>query len=611
MEFLPTGNPFVDTGMYAMQARASELHHNEEIDVLTSELLKEVLGDGRWIAQTNRRLNSFFMVFMNSLLVNPSSNRDALKKGSGKRGFLSESDKGWQIYVSTLIRLRDELLLQPSDAVKNCESCGDRPASRVVDAIGRDYFPLAGSPGNDAQALPSASRSPRLCAFCLLAVHWLPVGAVVYSDGKRSFLACFQFTDASLSQEVTENIYRENSRRLSSKSINEQVAVSGSSEGKTPSAKILIHQMQQLQLRRKRENLSSDVTLNIWKFNNFGDKPDSDLVEILNPALQFLWEAARVHYSEVMELLKHEDSKKPGTHLLTAIEQQRDYSSFYPQKGHKGAGAGAGKLVSTDLYELYQTRIMRRMPAALRVARRLAQVVYARLKDGDKKAGKFLEKLLKENPRWTKDKEIRPKLRGVLVDLAERGELTLDEYAQLFPAQNLEGVIDVTEARELWRMRGQAVRPSADGWTPFWFYLHHVATKQEESFSGVNESQNATSTDANGDLAMFTNPKIQTFAQDVFDLYLEHKGGDDKARGVAYIKKYILDGFAHRKITTEHLRRWFYKLAETREDYRLEDWDALCRDEQGRDATGELRFQLRLELTNLYRQAMQSLTEAN
>jgi len=301
MEFLPTGNPFVDSGMYAMQARASELHRNKEIDVLTLELLKEVLGDGRWLAQTNRRLNSFYMVFMNSPLVNPSSNRDALKKGSGKRGFLSEKDKGWQVYVSTLIQLRDELLRQASNAVKDCESCGDRPASRVVDPIGRDYFPLAGSPGNDAQALPAASRPPRICAFCLLAVHWLPLGSVMFNDGDRSFLACFQFTEPSLSQYTTEDIYIENSKRLSSKGLNEQVTVPGSSEGKTSATRILIRQMQQLQLRRKQENLPFYVTLNIWKFNNFGKKADSDVAEIHNPALQFLWEVARTHYSEVME----------------------------------------------------------------------------------------------------------------------------------------------------------------------------------------------------------------------------------------------------------------------------------------------------------------------
>lgn len=604
MEFLPTGNPFVDTGMYAMQARASELHHNEEIDVLTSELLKEVMANEQWLAKANRRLNSFFMVSgTNSLLVNPVKNEQAYK--TKLWGHLDEADSGWKEYLTTLLLLLDEALNTPPNIEGDCESCGDRPATRIVARVGRDSFPLAGSLGNDAQALPAASRSPRVCAFCLLAIQWLPLGSIMF-NGR---LACFQFTEPKLSQYFVEETYRETQKRLTSTSINEKIGVPGSKQGATPAAQFLIERMRKLQQQRAEMRLPDYVTLNIWAFSNVGASPDCEVKEIHNPALQFLWEAARTHYSEVMELLKREDPKKSGTHLLTAIEQQRDYNRFYPQKG--GKGANAGRLVSTELYELYQTRIMRCTPVALRAARRLAQVVYARLKDGDKKAIKFLERLLKENPRWTKDKEIRLKLRGVIAELAERGELTLAEYAQLFPAQNVEGVIDLTEARELWRARGQAVRPTIDGWTPFWFYLHHAVTKQEEGFDSANESRDANSNDANGDLAMFTNPKIQSFAQDVFDLYLELKGGDDRARGVAYIKKYILDGFAHRKITTEHLRRWFYKLAETREEYHPEDWDALCRDEQGRDSTSELRFQMRLELTNLYREAMQSLTAAN
>ncbi|HKG89022.1 MAG TPA: hypothetical protein VKA95_11905 [Nitrososphaeraceae archaeon] len=49
---------------------------------------------------------------------------------------------------------------------------------------------LAGSIGNDAQALPSASRAPNLCAKCLFAVHYLPLG-VILVNGK---LAVFQST---------------------------------------------------------------------------------------------------------------------------------------------------------------------------------------------------------------------------------------------------------------------------------------------------------------------------------------------------------------------------------------------------------------------------------
>ena len=115
-------------------------------------------------------------------------------------------------------------------------------------------------------------------------------------------------------------------------------------------------------------------------------------------------------------------------------------------------------------------------------------------------------------------------------------------------------------------------------------------------------------TSASTVLVMFTNPKIQTFARDVFDYFMEGKGGRDRARGLAYIKRHVLEPFGRGKVTNNVLRQWFCKLAETREGYRCEDWDSLCRDEQGNDATGELRFQMRLELANLYRQAQVTAT---
>ncbi len=76
MNYQLTGNAFVDTGIFAMQAHASKLHGNIQIDALTPELVTELLGDGeafgRWLAKANRHLNSFFMVIgTNSDLVNP------------------------------------------------------------------------------------------------------------------------------------------------------------------------------------------------------------------------------------------------------------------------------------------------------------------------------------------------------------------------------------------------------------------------------------------------------------------------------------------------------------------------------------------------------------
>jgi hypothetical protein len=596
---LPTGNPFVDTGLYAMLARASDLRDDEPVDSLTPQLVEEVLGDGIWLAQANRQLNSFFMVCTNSALVNSSINKWMYE--TKQRGHLDDRDEGWKAYIRTLMSLRDELLNLSSDAIPDCESCGDRPATRVLDRIGRDYFPLAGSLGNDAQALPAASRSPRICAFCLLAVQWLPLGAIMFNGS----LACFQFTDSRLSFYFVQDTYREIRKRLEMARTGDKVLVPGSRQGATPAALILLERMRQLQQDREMLSLPPYISLNIWAFSNSGANPDCNITEIENPALQFLWKAAQSHYQDVQELLKREDPKKPNTHLLTAIESQKDYAGFYPHKA--GKGATDQQLTSKLLYELYQTHVLARPLAALRVAERLASQIHIRLNSGDRNEKKLLTTMLKESPRWTKDKATRVSLRRYFANLAEQGKFTLDEYASLFPAANITktSVAASEQAKLIWCEPGNAIRITSEGWDIFWFYLHHA----NQSTTALHLEEVPSETD--GGLVMFTNPKIKSFAHDIFNYFLERQGGEDKARGLRYIKRYIVDGFSRGKITVGDLRDWFCKLAVIKPEYRCEDWDALCQDEQGRETTGELRFQFRLEIANLYREAQQMTETIN
>ena len=89
---------------------------------------------------------------------------------------------------------------------------------------------------------------------------------------------------------------------------------------------------------------------------------------------------------------------------------------------------------------------------------------------------------------------------------------------------------------------------------------------------------------------------IKQFAKDIFDWYVS-KHGEEK------FKRVILGGFRDNKIKDANLQRWFCNLAEIqgKENYTNEAWDDLCRNENGINNTYELRFQLRLELANLYR----------
>ena len=275
----------------------------------------------------------------NSPLTNTSSNPSLRKSNRGKLN--PEADKGFQEYVTILQALVVESTL-PSKAIAGlCECCGTRPPSQVLAAsakeIGRDWFPLAGSLGSDAQALPAGSRSARICGLCLLAIQLLPLG-VTLLNGR---LACFQSTSWELTQLLTEDTYRETQAMLASSSSNDKVAALGAKGGTTPTAIRLLRFFENLQASRRLLELPPYVTLNVWVFSNFG-KPGMlpgtgagcDLIAIPNSALIFLWETARRFRAEVERMLGRE-SKESEYQLLERIRRQLDYDQLYPKRASR------------------------------------------------------------------------------------------------------------------------------------------------------------------------------------------------------------------------------------------------------------------------------------
>jgi len=611
MKYSLTGNPFVDTGILTILAHVSAKNDDVILDELTPEILTEAMGEdeefGKWLAKANRQLNAFSSTCLNSSLVNSANN--PFFNRHKQYGVLDDRDKGWQLYLETLKKLYKELLRID---IKNnskplCESCGDRLATEILDAIGRDFFPLAGSLGNDAQALPAASRAPRICGLCLIAIQWVPLGAMIFG-GK---LACFQFTEMKLSQFAVEKIYRENKSLLDVTKVSEKTASYGAGKGATPVALLLLEVMLKLHKDTKRENLPRGTSLNIWNFSNFGPDPFCEVIEINNHALQFLWSIAIENklLSELLEILKRENPKNPSSHLLTAIEHKTDYFGFYPlfnKKGEKQSTAASPKL-----YEIFQTQVLNRKKTALDAAKRLAGLLYQEFKTKeetetpDEKKKKSFEQILRENPRRSKDRQVRTELRKQMARFAEDGKLTFDDYVQLFPAANLEGIVNLNSesAQNIWREKGAAVRSSNYGWDLVWFYLHHLNDRQitfEES-EQIKLSKE--------ELIMFTNPKIQEFAKDVFESTLEQRGGKDTKRGLEFINRNIIEKFSRGKVGVADLRDWFSRLGKNTEKkgYESEDWDALCRNERGQNEIGELLFQFRLETANLYRKTNKEL----
>lgn len=618
-----TGNPFVDTGILTIQSHLAKEEHREIKEVLNPQQIRQAMeskeGFGIWLAKANRQLKSFYMVVgTNSSLVNPSNNK--MMNKTKDYGFLAEEDSGWQTYIEKLEELCNEFLEDSAqdnfDKKILCESCGERPATRVIESVGRDFFPLAGSIGNDAQALPAASRSPRICPLCLIAVQWLPLGTCVFNRG----LACFQFTEPKLSQLVTQSLYDENFKKIQSTPSNKKIPIYNSSESAKSGVRskslgtILFEEIRRLKELREFEELPESVTLNIWTFSNSGQSPDCEVFEIPNPSLQFFWEGLNYH-AELNKTLEREDPKKPFTHLISAIEQRKEYLGFYPQKLKKGETKS--EITTVKLFELYQTKILNRTQITLDGAKLFAKLAHEKLKieaENDKNLKKFFEQVLKENPRVVKEQNIRIGLRKLLVEFAENGKIKLDHYVSLFPAANLQDIENLTpeKALKVWQSyeagetpKGEAIRRTNKGWDLFWFYFHHA----ENGTLDFDEQKSSESNLSKEEIAMFTNPKVKDFAKDVFEITLERRGANDRQKGLEWIKKNILDSFSRGKITVANLKEWFLNLGEKqgKDGYSNEEWDTFCRDEWGNLAVGELLFQTRLELANLYRKDNENL----
>jgi hypothetical protein len=358
-------------------------------------------------------------------------------------------------------------------------------------------------------------------------------------------------------QHFVKNIFDETEHKLELKSSKEKLSPIGAQNKGTKESVIkLLKVMRELQKEKRLNDLPESAFLNIWLFKNSGQDPDCEIIEIPNKALKFFWDAVmnESYKNEIEGILKNEKPKRPENSLLWCVSKGLDYNGLYPYNRKT-------KPVSKDLFKLYQEKALRHPAYALELTEYLAHQVKSRLSQGSDNDKKLLKDLIKENS----NEKTRPKLRRIIADLAEEGLINLEEYAVAFPKK---------ETHHL------SIETIAFKW--IWFYLNQETLTENKPMGGDNK--------------LFTNPKIKSFAKDVFDYY-------SKEKGTKYVKKNIIDGFKRNKIGVYELEKWFLNFAEKKEKngYTLKDWDDFCRDENGNNMTHELLFQFRLEMANLYR----------
>lgn len=531
-----TGNPFVDTGLGVISALA-----DIDISQLTLGHLKSVYSDGSQIADWNSKFKSFTQLFtVNNSLTHPGLKRSGLNIA---------------IYKKTMGAILAEV--NKTNIGPRCWACGTQSNfnfakvyKEVVEKaggtppkeekkIGRDFFPLAGSLGSDAQFLPSASNAPTICPKCLFAVQYLPIGITLIKgyDSKgniKSFPSVFQSTSIDFWYELLKDIVK----NITSRAYAGDYETLGKKDGNF--IVTLLAHFERLQREQWKGGIPKGTNLYVWRFNNFGDSADCKIDTIPNPALEFLWKAVSEGLRNEIEALTGTEGKNLRYSLFQCILDGRDYLNLYPEGKKRGA--------SLKLFALYQTHICSHSIRALQLAHKLAKEI----------AGSVSEKELKriQRPEAFKEEKVKNQFRASMVKMAEKGEFMLEDYLDLFPL-----------------VEGNGITVEWDGWNLIRFYLYHA----NEDFSRLYGKQEDTNK---------ANLPLYYYAGQIYNRYLNEKGKDR-------LQKEVLAQMG-RKINDMWLRNQFVQLAESENGFTYGRWSKLCKLNNGRLFVLELLFQMRL-----------------
>ncbi len=543
-----TGNPFVDTGLAVIAALADL----DDIENLSLDVMQRIYGKGIQLASWNSRLKSFSQVF--------GTNNPLFQKGYGYQKGKGPSELNHAIYRDTL----GAFVVAASNMTENfrCEACGSltdfdfaRTCISVVEShgkkapedkwVGRDWFPLAGSLGSDAQALPAASRPVHLCAKCLFAVHYLPLGLILL-DGR---LAVFQSTSVELWYELVRDIVNEVQSRIKGGNFD----TLGTKEGTRTVTRRLLGLFERLQARNRIEDMPSGTTLQVWRFTNSGASPECEIEEIPNPALVFLWKAVRSGLRQEVETIISNEGKKERP-FYRCIAERRDYNGLYPRGKRPGA--------SPELFALYQTDVCGRLPTVLESARVIARQAAEGLKPNDLKRLEREEAFLEPS--------VRSRFRSLMINLAQKGEFTHDNYIGLFPLREDDSGIGV----------------HFDGWNLLRYYLHHLKDSASRTETAI--------------INLSSPMKLKTlhyYAARMFGDYVDERGRER-------FQSEVLSRMGRGEISTSWLKRQFVRLAETSLGFTYGAWADLCLNATGHVFVSELLFQMRLLWTDWMRRTV-------
>lgn len=274
--------------------------------------------------------------------------------------------------------------------------------------INRCWFPLIGSLGSDAQALPQAKFAVNIHPFCIVLMQFLPLSAVFYKKGILLVDSInFEFSKEFIASNV--------------KTIKEKIETS--SNGSIDNIKDYTkghYLLRAIEILNEKKEFDKYSDLNLWSFSNSGNKASCSIDRVPNQLVKKLIQFKR-NPACINELKSFLTAEQDVTLIfLNDLEADRDCSLLYPAKNYDG--------VSIDFFDLYHQLIGN--TKKINQAKYIANLL-SKYKENDEK----FKKLLGKTDAY-QDIEYKVGIYSVLLNATQKGEWNINNHLEILDNSN-------------------------------------------------------------------------------------------------------------------------------------------------------------------------------
>jgi hypothetical protein len=355
-----TGSAFLNNALQTIEV----LGGLDEVSEITTDTLLELYKEHK-IWSLFKRMKSYSMLFMNQPLINFQKKEFGtfifqelmLSIIEDEKNYEGSSicpisglkfNKEFSFYYRTVIeKVADKIRKTRTDPKKLKNDL--KNLYNTDTSISRCWFPLLGSIGSDAQALPQAKFDIQVHPICLVIIQFLPFSALLYKGGILLFdTTNFEFSKDFIEESV-ERVQQEINLTPSEKSVEN---IRDFSQGDYILKSIRIY-------KELRIDYDAYTDLNLWKFSNSGTGASCEIDRIPNQTFKTLLKIYDTN-SKCQEDLK-DILKRSSKRFLEHLIEGKDYYGLYPRRitVKKGKKTEVIKLegVSVEFFDVYQAAI--------------------------------------------------------------------------------------------------------------------------------------------------------------------------------------------------------------------------------------------------------------